>query len=44
MHVCAPYEYSAHGGQQRELEPLGLEVESIISGHTGAGYQTQVLF
>lgn len=26
MYICAPYMYSAHGGQKKAFDPLGTEV------------------
>lgn len=38
-HMCA----GTHGGQKRALDPLGLELQTVVSLHAGAGNQTQVL-
>jgi hypothetical protein len=38
-----PCIYSAHGDQKRELDPLELEIQTIVSYHVGAGNQIQVL-
>lgn len=44
MYVCALYACSAHWGQKRALEPLGLEWWMVVRHHVGAGYQTWVLW
>ena len=38
MHAC-----SAHGGQKRAVEPLEVELQTVVSCHVGARNQTQVL-
>lgn len=35
---------SAHGGQKRGLDPLGLELESVVSCHVGTGNQSHALW
>jgi hypothetical protein len=37
MHTCAPHAHSAQGGQKQVLDPLGLELESIVSCDGDAG-------
>lgn len=40
LHVCLCIKWlsCAHGGQNRALDPLELELLIIISRHVGAGY------
>jgi hypothetical protein len=37
MHVCGLYVYSALGGQKRTLDPLELELRTVVNDHVGAG-------
>lgn len=41
MH-CVTYMPDAHGGKKRELDPLELELQIILSQHVRGGNQTQV--
>lgn len=40
--TCVPHSWSALGGQQRALDPLGLELQLAVSHHVGAGDQIWV--
>jgi hypothetical protein len=42
-HVCAPYVCNAHGDQKRTLDPLGLELQTVVKCHVDAGDQTKLL-
>lgn len=37
MHVCTLYVSGAHGDQKRVLDPLELELETVMRHHVGAG-------
>jgi hypothetical protein len=40
--VCALHVYSAQGDQKRVSDPLGLNLQIVVSHHVGAGTQTLV--
>lgn len=42
MHVCGPHVCSAHGGQKRVLDPLGLKLQMAVSHYVGAGHWTGI--
>ena len=45
MNVCAPPMCMVlSGGQKRESDPLGLELQMVGSHHVGVGNQTWVLW
>ena len=33
-----------YGGQKKALDPLGLELQTVVSYHVGAGNPTQILW
>jgi hypothetical protein len=45
MHVymCTVYMSGVHGGLKKVLDPLELELSTVVSCHVGAGNQTWVL-
>lgn len=43
MHICTPHMSSAHGGQNRVLDPLELELLTVTSQCTDAGNRILVL-
>lgn len=42
LQACMSHMGSTHGGQKRETDPLGLDLERVVSCHAGAGNRTQV--
>lgn len=40
MYVCLSICTVAHGGQERVSDPRGLELQVVMSQHTGAGNKT----
>lgn len=43
LDVSAPCTRNAHGGLKQASDPLGLEVQMLVSHHVGAKNGTQVL-
>jgi hypothetical protein len=42
--ICvSPCVSGTHRGKRRTLDPLGLELQVVVSHHVGSGNQTQVL-
>lgn len=39
-YVCAPCACGAHRGQKMASDPLGVELQMVVSFHVGAGNQT----